>query len=634
MSSSPVVATTPVSTSPTVALPLDTNNIACSNPSKDQRRRFKKLRKRAERFCPQTDQSGIVQAEEWQEIKQQQQQQQQQQLQLLPTTDDATFAPWIGIRQSCKKLKDKAVRDGVHHRFALKYLLTKQYSATTNNNNKKSKRPREDSSSVIPSWMTFHNPACVDHVAVLELHVPGGASQLQVQDVEDMMNPLNNKEDGFPTRWFEGPRLQSISDVLLYEKPPQPAKNKAKTDRGSSSSRAQELMEVLQSLTLTRDKLQEEGYPLPEGEKHKNAPSNTSTAIDASSMSRNDVFRTPTSFSLQEARAIVKSKQVAVAGEKFPFVMLDADTKFSGDGPEKSSPPTRVFGLDCEMVNTQHGKELGRVTLIEYNTSDDTSVDSKPFQECYQVRMDDFVVPYAPILDYVTAYSGITARSLENVTTRLEQVQAALVTYIRPNDIVVGHSLENDLMATRWIHCSVIDTAILFRTNASFKHSLKHISLNLLKKKIQGGDHHCSEEDAAAALELVIRRAQQGPNFALRPKDKKWWIPVQTKQNEPATVFIGPSQWLKDHVLDHPNAIHALTCEDMDFPNTKAINAWLTGPKRRAGLVWANLTIATAGQLKNFQHLLVRTVLELDVVAFCGVRHLLLITDSLPPAYY
>lgn len=270
------------------------------------------------------------------------------------------------------------------------------------------------------------------------------------------------------------------------------------------------------------------------------------------------------------------------------------------------------------MVKTKNGIELARVTLIEYQQNDNTSSSN---DKDYRVLMDELVLPYPPILDYVTEYSGITAAMVKDVTTRLEQVQASLLTYVGPNDILVGHSLENDLIALRWIHPTVIDTAVLFHnSHRKFKYSLKHLSCILLRKRIQDSAvGHCSEEDAAATLELAIRRAKEGPTFAIQSNDKQFWIPPSTEKS--AQVFIGPSSWLTNHITKQPSGIHALTCEDVDHPNTKAILSWLTGPKRRAGLVWANLILTTPSHLDTLEKLLVSAVVYSNKFGMtrCGI---------------
>ena len=725
-----------------------------TNNATNNKARFKKLRKRATRFLGGGDLSGILQREEWNEIKQALLLQEKEHSVVVSEkkngdfvstkTEDLWhgFGPWIGLRQTQKYKREHSdqnkLRDGLDHRLLLKNLILAGCSAATvtppntndnksihnskdapsttnstdegeaNDNNhtntinkqkkkKKGKKRKhsdpdsEDHSSFvyqnIPPWALLHNPACIDHFAVLEVHIHNnnGSKGDQIrQEVETMMAGINNSkkkndidntnnnnnsstpsvtttEDTPPTanhnyndiatQWFEGPRPQSISDILLYEKPPGSniKKNKKskqdETTLSSSSSSQPQLVDTLQSLTLTQADLQKEGYPLPiitTNRPTSDTTADSTTAADPSPL--RPPFRNPTSFSLEEATKIVQQSQVQVPEKDFPFVMMSSSTP----PPDGSSGGTdrRILAMDCEMVKTDHGIELGRITLIEYTDDpfqDNQHANSDAFSDKYTILMDELVLPYRPILDYVTEYSGITAKLLEKVTTRLEQVQASLLTYIRPNyDIVVGHSLENDLLATRWIHTNVMDTSVLFRpappnNNRSFKYSLKHLSAVLLQKKIQqSGSHHCSEEDAAAALELAVRRATGGPTFCVGPNQKIWWLPPTMaaasanhttgssrpkNANTNASVFLGPSQWLQDHVTRHPNAIHALTCESMESPNRKAILSWLTGPKRRAHLVWANLVVQTLQDVTLLRDFVVRIPLFHGVCVLYGVAH-------------
>ena len=610
--------------------------------SKDGRRRFKKLRKKASRFHPESDRSGLVSREEWEEVKQTRrlppastEDSSSSSAQKDPQWDD--FCPWIGLRQTKKRLQEIGkVRDGFDHRVMLKSLYLqqqqqqqKQDQVEQKGDNRKRKRDDPDKRGgglSIPPFMSVHNPVCVDHLAVLEIQVQG--TELSLDDIDAVLTTTNNYQKAvppsddagaghlrrgmisegnlIPTEWFQGPRPQSISDVLLYEKPAQPSsKKKSKQSSNTPDGTSPKLEKTLQSMILSPKQMNQEGYPtlMVAPQQDENA-SNDGRSIAAATTST--TFRKPSSFTLEEARAIVQQAHVSVNDEAFPFVMHPSNRVSSANAAAKNDT-IRVFGLDCEMVKTGKGTELGRITLIQYtdDSKDPTNTKNPTPEKRYQVLMDELVLPYPPILDYVTQYSGITAALLKDVTIRLEQIQASLLTFVRPEDILVGHSLENDLVATRWVHPTVVDTAVLFRTNASFKHSLKHLSNVLLKKKIQDGDHHCSEEDAAAALELAIGRAEQGPAFAIHPRDRLFWIPTDKKHNENATVFIGPSQWLQNHITRHPNAMHALTCETIDSPNRKAVLSWLTGPKRRAGLVWANLVVETPEHVKLLGELLV-----------------------------
>lgn len=91
----------------------------------------------------------------------------------------------------------------------------------------------------------------------------------------------------------------------------------------------------------------------------------------------------------------------------------------------------------------------------------------------YQVVLDLLVKPVRPVLDYKTQYSGITAAMLEPISTRIEQVQVALASIVGINDILIGHSLENDLRALCLVHDKVVDTALLFRTESGARKHCK-----------------------------------------------------------------------------------------------------------------------------------------------------------------
>jgi DNA polymerase III epsilon subunit-like protein len=76
--------------------------------------------------------------------------------------------------------------------------------------------------------------------------------------------------------------------------------------------------------------------------------------------------------------------------------------------------PTGVLdlcGIDCEMCYTEIGLELTRVTVV------------CPVRG---VVYDALVKPERAIIDYNTAYSGITKETLDAVTTTMKDVHNAL----------------------------------------------------------------------------------------------------------------------------------------------------------------------------------------------------------------
>jgi RNA exonuclease 1 len=106
-----------------------------------------------------------------------------------------------------------------------------------------------------------------------------------------------------------------------------------------------------------------------------------------------------------------------------------------------------MAALDCEMCQTTQGMEVTRLTLVD---------------DQRRVLLDAFVKPYNPITDYHTRFSGITPEIMAGCETRLEQVQVALLRLVRADTVLVGHSLEQDLLVTGLIHLRCIDTSLLY----------------------------------------------------------------------------------------------------------------------------------------------------------------------------
>lgn len=79
--------------------------------------------------------------------------------------------------------------------------------------------------------------------------------------------------------------------------------------------------------------------------------------------------------------------------------------------------------------------------------------------------------------------------------------------------ILVGHSLENDLLALKIKHDLVIDTAILYRhpRGRSYKTALRVLTRKFLSREIQdSGNGHDSVEDARATMELALLKIKHG----------------------------------------------------------------------------------------------------------------------------
>lgn len=78
---------------------------------------------------------------------------------------------------------------------------------------------------------------------------------------------------------------------------------------------------------------------------------------------------------------------------------------------------------------------------------------------------------------------------------------------------MVGHSLENDLLALKISHGLVIDTALLYKhpRGGSYKTALRILAKKFLSRDIQqSGTGHDSIEDARAAMELALLKIKHG----------------------------------------------------------------------------------------------------------------------------
>lgn len=83
---------------------------------------------------------------------------------------------------------------------------------------------------------------------------------------------------------------------------------------------------------------------------------------------------------------------------------------------------------------------------------------------------------------------------------------------VHKETILVGHSLENDLLSLKISHNLVIDTAVLYKhPRGSYKAALRVLSRKFLGREIQDSDNgHDSVEDAKATLELALLKIKNG----------------------------------------------------------------------------------------------------------------------------
>jgi DNA polymerase III epsilon subunit-like protein len=187
--------------------------------------------------------------------------------------------------------------------------------------------------------------------------------------------------------------------------------------------------------------------------------------------------------------------------ENFPLPDDEDQFQSSLDHYDPVTNDSPMFSLDCEMCRTTTGDlEVTRVTLVN---------------EKEEVLIETFVKTKNPITDYLTEYSGVTAETLKDVTTELEDVHQMFKNVLPPDAILIGQSLETDLRKLRLRHPYVIDTSVIFNLSGTrqMKASLKFLAKKFLSQEIQSGFGHCSQEDAVAAMRLVQLKLEKGIRF-------------------------------------------------------------------------------------------------------------------------
>lgn len=207
-----------------------------------------------------------------------------------------------------------------------------------------------------------------------------------------------------------------------------------------------------------------------------------------------------------KVRLLLSASQMVTESYPLPLtgVMADRYKDFVPTCPTYTevSPSSPLYSVDCEMVLTEGGSELARICVV------DSSL---------QVVYHTLVQPSRPVRNFLTRYSGITPDMLEGVTTTLPEVQAALQALLPSDAILVGQSLNCDLVAMEMMHPYVIDTSVCYnitgdRRRKSKLSVLAHLFLNMRIQQ-QGKAGHSPIEDAQTAMKLVNLKLEKGLAF-------------------------------------------------------------------------------------------------------------------------
>ncbi|KAL4239595.1 exonuclease [Mactra antiquata] len=187
----------------------------------------------------------------------------------------------------------------------------------------------------------------------------------------------------------------------------------------------------------------------------------------------------------------------------YPFSAKYRDFVFTKHEYTKVSSKSPMFALDCEMVQTKASRmDLARVSIVD---------------EKLETVLDMFVKPRAPVINYVTQFSGITKELLDPIETRVEDIQHIIQANLPSDAILVGHSICSDLASMKLFHPYVIDTSVIYNLSGKrrIKTGLKRLTSMFLKRDIQDDilSGHSSVEDAQATMELALLKLRNSMEF-------------------------------------------------------------------------------------------------------------------------
>lgn len=192
-----------------------------------------------------------------------------------------------------------------------------------------------------------------------------------------------------------------------------------------------------------------------------------------------------------------------------------------------------LIGIDCEMVDTIIGKELARVSLIDHMG---------------RVLYDSVVRPVNEVTDYLTQYSGITAKMIRECKTSFREAQERILSFLDENAILVGHAIQNDLQCLKLIHDRIIDTSDIYPhpNGHPSKHSLVFLLSRVLRESLNREGGHDSVDDAKATLRIAMKKFARGWEYNPAGSSTSRWAPLGTLFDGPRALYLDPE------TLDEP----------------------------------------------------------------------------------
>jgi len=164
------------------------------------------------------------------------------------------------------------------------------------------------------------------------------------------------------------------------------------------------------------------------------------------------------------------------------------------------------------------------------------------------------------------------------VTTKLKDAQENFLKFCDADTLLVGQSLENDLMALQIIHENIVDTSVLFQSSKGFKNSLKTLACTYLHIEIQK-ETHDSIEDAKISLALAKLKVEILDNFNFAKFQKNSHLDILEKffKNSNTILTLDETEYLQP-LLKSPIYFDEIKKSGMDEVFNKTLK-WLKSKK-------------------------------------------------------
>lgn len=272
----------------------------------------------------------------------------------------------------------------------------------------------------LPAWSNVRNLSGMGGLAVIEISIedcdPGSTCPLmpseRIKEVKEDTNSswtslFDNSNGGAndsdskvqrsitacKVKLFQGNHPRCLSDVLMFLPPPV-----AQSEHDTKKQSGDNMIDAIYDLRLTPKQMRSEGYPIITGQED--------SSIDSSKESVESKIDTYNKINVQDINTDIALDLVTALAVKVSFGddnMEDANNNEHAESDyyvktfsrTKEASPRRpkIFSIDCEMVQTKAGKELARVSVIEFVGAD---------EEKSILVLDELVKPRRGILDYLT----------------------------------------------------------------------------------------------------------------------------------------------------------------------------------------------------------------------------------------